>query len=105
MSVLSVGLNHYLILSMLLFVIGTSGVIIGRKNVIMVMMAFELMLLATNIAFIAFSCFLNDLVGQIFSLFILTVAAAEAAIGLAIVVVYFRNRQTVNLADISSMRG
>lgn len=105
MSLLSVGLNHYLILSMLLFVIGASGVIIGRKNVIMVMMALELMLLATNIAFIAFSSFLNDLVGQVFSLFILTVAAAEAAIGLAIVVVYFRNRQTVNLADISSMRG
>jgi NADH-quinone oxidoreductase subunit K len=102
---LSVGLNHYLIVSVLLFIIGISGVILGRKNVIMVMMALELMLLATNIAFVAFSSFLNDLVGQVFSLFILTVAAAEAAIGFAIVVVYYRNRQTVDLADISSMRG
>jgi NADH-quinone oxidoreductase subunit K len=102
---LSMDLNHYLIVSMLLFVIGISGVILKRNNVIMVMMALELMLLATNIAFVAFSSFLNDLVGQVFSLFILTVAAAEAAIGLAIVVIYYRNRGTVDLADISSMKG
>ena len=101
----TVGLSHYLIVSILLFVIGAVGVIAGRKNVIRVMMAIEVMLLATNVSFVAFSSFLNDLNGQIFSLFILTVAAAEAAIGLAIVLVYFRHRQTVNLADLSTMRG
>lgn len=102
---LSVGLGHYLTVSAILFVTGTAGVILGRKNVITVMMAIEVMVLAASISFTAFSSFLNDLNGQIFTLFILTVAAAEVAIGLAVVVVYFRHRRTVNLSDISALKG
>jgi NADH-quinone oxidoreductase subunit K len=102
---LTIGLNHYLILAGALFSIGLTGVIVARKNVITLMMSIELMLLAVNINFLAFSYFLADLVGQVFVMFILTVAAAEAAIGLAILVIYFRQRGTVDVADISTMKG
>jgi NADH-quinone oxidoreductase subunit K len=98
-------LNHYLVLSGILFSLGIFGVFWGRKTIINVLMAIELMLLAVNINFVAFSVYLTDLVGQIFTLFILTVAAAEAAIGLAILVVYNRNRNSIAVEDISVMRG
>lgn len=98
-------LNHFLSLSAILFTLGLFGVFWGRKTVINVLMAIELMLLAVNINFVAFSVYLQDLVGQVFTLFILTVAAAEAAIGLAILVIYNRNRKSIELNDISSMRG
>lgn len=98
-------LNHYLLVAGFLFALGLFGVFWGRKNVITILMSIELMLLAVNINFVAFSAFLNDLVGQIFTLFVLTVAAAEAAIGLAILVVYYRNRGTINVEDISVMKG
>ena len=98
-------LAHYLILAAILFTLGIMGIFINRKNVIIILMSIELMLLAVNINFIAFSAFLGDISGQIFSLFILTVAAGEAAIGLAILVVYFRNRRSIAVDDISTMRG
>ena len=98
-------LSHYLILAALLFGLSVAGVIINRKNVIILLMSIELMLLAVNMNFVAFSHFLGDVTGQIFVFFILTVAAAEAAIGLAILVVLFRNRGTINVADLDSMRG
>ncbi|MAV87174.1 MAG: NADH-quinone oxidoreductase subunit NuoK [Rhodospirillaceae bacterium] len=100
-----IGLAHYLILASILFTLGIMGIFINRKNVIIILMSIELMLLAVNINFIAFSAYLGDLSGQIFSLFILTVAAGEAAIGLAILVVYFRNRRSIAVDDISTMRG
>lgn len=102
---LVIGLSHYLTLAALLFSVGLAGVVVARKNIITVLMSFELMLLAININFVAFSAYLGDLVGQVFVLFILTVAAAEVAIGLAIVMLYFRNRATVDLQDISVMKG
>lgn len=102
---LDVGLEHYLTLAALLFTIGVFGMFLNRKNVIVILMSIELMLLAVNINFVAFSAYLNDLTGQIFTMFILTVAAAEAAIGLAILVVFFRNRGTIAVEDISSMKG
>ena len=102
---LVIGLSHYLTLAALLFSVGFAGVVVARKNIITVLMSFELMLLAININFVAFSAHLGDLVGQVFVLFILTVAAAEVAIGLAIVMLYFRNRATVDLQDISVMKG
>src|SRR5256885_10515502 len=89
---LEIGLSHYLTLASILFTLGIFGIFLNRKNVIVILMSIELMLLAVNINFVAFSAFLNDLVGQVFAMFVLTVAAAEAAIGLAILVVYFRNR-------------
>ncbi len=98
-------LNHYLVLSGILFSLGLFGVFWGRKTIINVLMAIELMLLAVNINFIAFSVYLTDLVGQMFTMFVLTVAAAEAAIGLAILVVYNRNRNSIAVEDISVMRG
>lgn len=98
-------LQHYLVVSGILFSLGLFGVFWGRKTIISILMAIELMLLAVNINFVAFSTFLGDLVGQLFTIFVLTVAAAEAAIGLAILLVYHRNRQTVDVEDISSMRG
>ena len=104
-NMLSVGLSHYLILAGLLFTIGVFGIFLNRKNVIVILMSIELMLLAVNINFVAFSSFLNDLGGQVFAMFILTVAAAEAAIGLAILVVFFRNRGSIAVEDISSMKG
>lgn len=100
-----IGLTHYLILAAILFCISIAGIIINRKNLIVLLMCIELMLLAVNINFIAFSHFNHDLAGQVFVFFILTVAAAEAAIGLAILVVLFRNRQTINVADIDSLKG
>ena len=101
----AIGLNHYLILAGALFSIGMTGVIVARKNVITMLMSVELMLLAVNINFVAFSSFLSDLVGQVFVMFILTVAAAEAAIGLAILMIYYRQRGTIAVTDISSMKG
>ena len=100
-----VGLEHYLIVAAALFVIGIFGIFLNRKNVIVILMSIELMLLAVNINFVAFSVFLNDLVGQVFAMFVLTVAAAEAAIGLAILVIYFRNRGTIAVEDINLMKG
>ena len=100
-----VGLPHYLVVAALLFTIGVFGIFINRKNVIVILMSIELILLAVNINLVAFSAFLGDLVGQVFALFVLTVAAAEAAIGLAILVVYFRNRGTIAVEDINLMKG
>jgi len=102
---LEIGLSHYLTVSAILFTLGIFGIFLNRKNVIIILMSVELMLLAVNINFIAFSAHLNDLVGQIFALFVLTVAAAEAAIGLAILVVYFRNRGSIAVEDINMMKG
>jgi NADH-quinone oxidoreductase subunit K len=98
-------LTHYLVVSSIIFTLGVFGVFLNRRNIIIVLMSIELMLLAVNINFVAFSWFLQDLSGQIFSLLILTVAAAEAAIGLAILVVYYRNRATIKIDDVSMMRG
>ena len=102
---LEIGLSHYLILAGAVFTIGVVGIFLNRKNVIVILMSIELMLLAVNINFVAFSTYLNDLSGQVFSLFILTVAAAEAAIGLAILVVFFRTKGSIAVEDISSMKG
>ena len=98
-------LDHYLLLGALLFVIGIFGIFLNRKNVIVMLMSIELILLAVNLNFIAFSVYLGDLVGQVFTLFILTVAAAEAAIGLAIIVCFFRNRGTIQVEDVNVMKG
>ena len=100
-----VTLSHYLILGSLLFAISVVGIFLNRKNVIILLMAIELMLLAVNLNFIAFSHYLNDLAGQVFVFFILTVAAAESAIGLAILVLLFRNLKTINVDDLGSMKG
>lgn len=98
-------LNHFIILSAILFCIGVSGIFINRKNVISLLMSIELMLLSININFVAFSAFLQDLAGQVFAIFVLTVAGAEAAIGLAILVIYFHNRRDIAIENISSMKG
>jgi len=100
-----IGLSHYLTVAAILFTLGIFGIFLNRKNVIVILMSIELMLLAVNINFVAFSAFLNDLVGQVFAMFVLTVAAAEAAIGLAILVVYYRNRGTIEVEDINMMKG
>ena len=100
-----VGLSHYLTLAAVLFTIGVFGIFLNRKNVIVILMSIELILLAVNINLVAFSSFQGDLVGQVFTMIVLTVAAAEAAIGLAIVVVYFRNRGTIDVADIDHLKG
>ena len=100
-----VGLEAYLTVAAMLFVIGIFGIFLNRKNVIVIPMSIELMLLAVNINFVAFSAFLGDLVGQVFTLFILTVAAAEAAIGLAILVCFFRVRGTIAVEDVNMMKG
>ena len=102
---MTIGLGNYLAVGAILFTIGVLGIFLNRKNVIVILMSVELMLLAVNINFVAFSSFLGDLVGQIFALFVLTVAAAEAAIGLAILVVYFRNRGTIAVEDVNLMKG
>ena len=102
---LNLGLSHYLVLGALLFAISVVGIFLNRKNVIVLLMAIELMLLAVNTNFIAFSYYLNDISGQIFVFFILTVAAAEAAIGLAILIVLFRNLKTINVDDLDSLKG
>ena len=102
---MTIGLGHYLTVAAILFTLGIFGIFLNRKNVIVILMSVELMLLAVNINLVAFSTFLGDLTGQIFALFVLTVAAAEAAIGLAIVVVYFRNRGSIAVEDITMMKG
>jgi NADH-quinone oxidoreductase subunit K len=102
---LSLSLSHYLILGAILFAIGVVGIFLNRKNLIVLLMAIELMLLAVNINFVAFSHYLNDIAGQIFVFFILTVAAAESAIGLAILVVLFRNLRTIHVDDLDSLKG
>ena len=102
---MEIGLAHYLTVAAILFTLGIFGIFLNRKNVIIMLMSIELMLLAVNINFVAFSSFLGDLVGQVFAMFVLTVAAAEAAIGLAILVVYFRNRGSIAVADINLMKG
>ena len=100
-----IGLGHYLTVSAILFVLGVFGIFLNRKNVIVILMSIELILLAVNINFVAFSTHLGDIVGQVFALLVLTVAAAEAAIGLAILVVFFRNRGTIAVEDINVMKG
>ena len=100
-----IGLSHYLTVAAILFVIGVFGIFLNRKNVIVILMSIELMLLAVNINLVAFSVHLQDLVGQVFAMFVLTVAAAEAAIGLAILVVFFRNRGSIAVEDINMMKG
>ena len=100
-----IGLSHYLTVAAILFVIGIFGIFLNRRNVIIVLMSIEIMLLSINLNMIAFSYFLSDFTGQIFSMFILTVAAAEAAIGLAILVCYFRNKGSISIESINSMRG
>ena len=102
---MEIGLTHYLILSAIIFIIGVSGLFANRKSIITILMSVELMLLAVNINFVAFSNYLDDLVGQVFVLFTLTVAAAEAAIGLAILVVFYRNRSTIHVEEISELKG
>ena len=100
-----ISLSHYLILGAILFGLSMAGIFINRKNVIVLLMSIELMLLAVNMNFVAFSHYLQDSAGQVFVFFILTVAAAEAAIGLAIMVVLFRSRHTINVADLDTMKG
>ena len=100
-----VSLSHYLVVAAILFTLGVAGIILNRKNIIVILMSIELILLAVNINLVAFSTHLGDIVGQIFALFVLTVAAAEAAIGLAILVVYFRNRGSIAVEDINLMKG
>lgn len=102
---MEIGLAHYLTVAAMLFTIGIFGIFLNRKNVIIILMSVELILLAVNINFVAFSSYLNDMVGQVFTMFILTVAAGEAAIGLAILVIYFRNRGTIAVEDINLMKG
>ena len=102
---MEIGLGHYLTVAAILFTLGVFGIFLNRKNVITVLMSIELILLAVNINMVAFSSFLNDMVGQVFAMFILTVAAAEAAIGLAILVIYFRNRGSIEVDDINLMKG
>jgi len=96
---------NFIVLSAILFCVGVSGIFLNRKNIISLLMSIEIMLLAVNINFVAFSSNLNDLVGQVFAIFVLTVAGAEAAIGLAILVIYFQNRRTIEIGDVSSMKG
>ena len=102
---IAIGLGHYLTVAALLFTLGIFGIFLNRKNIIIILMSVELMLLAVNINLVAFSTQLGDLVGQIFAMIILTVAAAEAAIGLAILVVYFRNRGSIAVEDVNLMKG
>ncbi|MBL8644174.1 MAG: NADH-quinone oxidoreductase subunit NuoK [Rhodospirillaceae bacterium] len=102
---LHVGLSHYLTLSAILFTLGIFGIFLNRKNLIVILMSVELMLLSVNINLVAFSSFMHDLAGQVFTMLVLTVAAAEAAIGLAIVVVFYRNRRSIEVDDINQMKG
>ncbi len=104
-SVSSIGLMHFLFLGATVFTIGVCGIFLNRKNIIIILLSIELMLLAVNINMVSFSVYLGDLVGQIFAIFILTVAAAEAAIGLAILVTYFRNRGSIEVEQINQMHG
>lgn len=100
-----IGIEHYLTVAAILFVLGVLGIFLNRKNVIVILMAVELILLAVNLNLVAFSAFLNDLAGQVFAMLVLTVAAAEAAIGLAILVIYFRTRGSIAVDDINRMKG
>ena len=102
---INIALGHYLFLAAIIFIIGVIGIFFNRKNVIIILMSIELILLAVNINLVSFSIFSQDLTGQIFTMFILTVAAAEAAIGLAIIVVYYRNKGSIRIEDISSLKG
>ena len=103
--IIEIGLGHYLTLGAIIFTIGLVGIFLNRKNIIIILMCIELILLAVNINLVSFSIFINDLTGQIFALFILTVAAAEAAIGLAIIVVYYRNSGTIRVEEINNLKG
>ena len=105
MSIFEIGLSHYLTVAAVLFTLGVFGIFLNRKNVIIILMSVELILLAVNINLVAFSIYLNDMAGQVFAMLVLTVAAAETAIGLAIIVVYFRNRGTIAVEDINVMKG
>jgi NADH-quinone oxidoreductase subunit K len=102
---MTIGLTHYLVVAAILFTLGVAGIILNRKNIIVILMSVELILLSVNLNFIGFSQALGDLVGQVFALFVLTVAAAEAAIGLAILVAFYRNRGTIAVEDINSLKG
>jgi len=102
---IDIGLGHYLTLSAIIFTIGVIGIFLNRKNIIVILMSIELILLAVNINLVSFSIFLNNLIGQVFTVFILTVAAAEAAIGLAIIVVYYRNAGTISVEEINKLKG
>ncbi|MBV1702493.1 MAG: NADH-quinone oxidoreductase subunit NuoK [Hyphomicrobiales bacterium] len=102
---MEIGVDHYLVVAAIVFTIGVAGIILNRKNIIIILMSVELILLSVNINLVAFSSYLHDLTGQVFALFILTVAAAEAAIGLAILVTYYRNRGTIAVEDINQMKG
>src|SRR5690349_19284894 len=102
---MTVGLGHYLAVSAILLVLGIFGIFLNRKNLIVILMAIELILLAVNLNLVAFSAALGDLVGQVFAMFVLTVAAGEAAIGLAILVIYFRSRGTISVDDVNRMKG
>lgn len=105
MTINEISIEHYLIVSSILFIVGITGLFMNRKSVITILMSIELMLLAVNINFVAFSVYLQDIVGQIFSIIILSIAAAEIAIGLAIVVLYFRNRNSIAIDNINQMKG
>ena len=100
-----IGLTHYLVVAAILFALGVLGLVANRKNLIVMLMAIELILLAVNLNLVAFSAYLHDLVGQVFAMFVLTVAAGEAAIGLAILVIYFRGRGTIAVDDVQRMKG
>jgi len=100
-----IGIEHYLVVSSILFVMGMLGIFLNRKNIIIILMAIELILLSVNLNLVAFSAFLGDMTGQVFAMFVLTVAAAEAAIGLAILVIYFRQRGTIAVDDVNRMKG
>ena len=100
-----IGIEHYVIVSAILFVLGVLGIFVNRKNIIVILMSIELILLSVNLQLVAFSAFLNDMVGQVFAMFVLTVAAGEAAIGLAILVIYFRARGTIAVDDVNRMKG
>jgi len=102
---IEITLEHYLILSSIIFTIGIVGIFLNRKNVIIILMSIELMIVAVNINLVSFSIFLQDLSGQVFTMFILTVAAAEAAVGLAIIVIYYKNKGSINVEQISSLKG
>ena len=102
---IEIGLGHYLSLAAIIFVIGIIGIFLNRKNVIIILMSIELILLSVNINLVSFSIYLQNIVGQIFTMFILTVAAAEAAVGLAIIVIYYKNKGSINVEQISSLKG
>ena len=102
---IEIGLGHYLTLASIIFTVGILGIFLNRKNVIIILMSIELILLAVNINLVSFSIYLQNLVGQVFTMFILTVAAAEAAVGLAIIVIYYKNKGSINVEQISSLKG